>query len=60
MFIKNTGLSSDIAGSIDTICEHYGVTLLELTDTVTKVGSHPDTVGMAEIYAQLIDRLVTE
>ena len=60
VFIKNTGLSTDIAGSIDTICDHYGVTLLELTNTVTKAGNHPDAVGMAEIYAQLIDCLVTE
>lgn len=60
VFIKNTELSTGIADSIDVICSHYGVGLLELTSAVSKVGSHPDTVGMAEICAQLIYYLVTE
>ena len=58
VFIKNTGLSADLSASIDVICDHYGVSLLSLADTVQKVGGHPDTIGMTEICAQLISHLV--
>lgn len=57
VFIKNTGLSADLSASIDVICDHYGVSLLSLADTVQKVGGHPDTAGMTEICAQLISHL---
>lgn len=58
VFIKYTDLSSDISDSIDTICDHYGIDCLVLADTIQKAGGHPNTAGMADIAAQLIDHLV--
>ena len=57
VFIKNTGLTN-LGESIDTICAHYGVPVIELTDAVTKVNSHPNINGMLEIEAQVIDALL--
>ena len=58
VFIKYTGLSSDISNSIDTICEHYNVDCLSLKDTISKTSNHPNITGMADICAQLIDYLI--
>ena len=52
VFIMNTGLSAGISASIETICNHYDVDLLKLTN-IEKQGGHPSINGMAAIKDQL-------
>ena len=58
VFIEANRLSSDFKTSIGTICEHYGVPVVALTNAVSVVDGHPDTHGMAEVYAQVLDTVV--
>lgn len=53
IFIKNTGLSNDIGGSIDTICSHYLVQVISLNN-ITKAEGHPTKAGMQQIATQVI------
>lgn len=53
IFIKNTGLSSGISGSIDTICQHYGIEEIVLTN-IDKSSGHPTVTGMQQIASQII------
>ena len=58
IFIKPNQLSTDFKTSVDTVCEHYGVPVVTLTNAVSVVDGHPDTHGMAEVYAQVLDTVV--
>lgn len=53
VFILNNDLSSDINESTKTICEHYGIKILNLQN-ISKIGRHPDSAGMKQIADQLI------
>lgn len=52
IFIKNTGLGSSYSDSIDTICTHYSVPIIELSN-ITKTNGHPTAVGMEQISTQV-------
>lgn len=52
VFILNTGMSSDINTSIETICGHYSVPLLKLSN-IGKTDCHPNASGMTSISEQL-------
>ncbi len=51
--ILNSELSEGINESSRTICQHYNIPLIELTD-IEKKGGHPTTAGMQAICDQLI------
>lgn len=51
-FILNSELSDDINNSVHTICQHYGVTCIDLHD-VDKQRSHPSIAGMKAIAEQV-------
>lgn len=50
--ITNSELSSEITGSMATICKHYGIKNILLHD-IDKQGGHPSTKGMKSISEQL-------
>ncbi len=50
--ISNDGLRKEIPQSMQTICEHYGVTMIQLHD-IDKKNGHPTIKGMAEIAKQV-------
>lgn len=52
IFIVNTGLTSAIKTSIETICEHYSVPMIVLSD-ITKESGHPTNAGMQQISSQV-------
>lgn len=52
IFIINTGLTSEIKTSIDTICAHYSVPTITLS-SITKESGHPTNVGMQQISTQV-------
>ena len=52
VFILNTGLSAGINESIQTVCNHYGVGLLKLSD-IEKQEGHPSVNGMITIKNQI-------
>ena len=56
LFVLNTGLTSDINTSVETICEHYNVSLLKLTN-IDKQVNHPSKAGMISIKEQIINFL---
>ena len=47
-FILNTELKESINTSVKTICEHYGVPVIALTE-VEKISGHPSVKGMRQI-----------
>jgi hypothetical protein len=51
-FILNTGLKDEINTSVKTICEHYGVPVITLTE-VDKISGHPSVKGMRQIADQV-------
>lgn len=51
-FLLNDGLSSDINSSFKTICEHYGVPVIELKN-IHKISGHPSVEGMRQIADQV-------
>lgn len=57
-FILNSELSDDINRSTLTICEHYGVPVIQLHDIEKKAG-HPSIAGMKAIADQ-VDEFVTK
>ena len=50
--ISNDGLRKEIPQSMQTICDHYGVTMIQLHD-IDKKNGHPTIKGMAEIAKQV-------
>ena len=56
IFILNDGLKVSITESIKTICEHYSVDVLELSN-IQKSNKHPSIEGMKQIKEQLINFL---
>lgn len=52
IFIKNTGLGSAFSESIDTICEHYDVQVIAISN-IDKSDGHPTVTGMAQIANQV-------
>jgi beta-glucanase (GH16 family) len=59
VFIMNTGLNSGISESVETICNHYGVDLLKLSN-IEKQDGHPSINGMIAIKDQLCSMLNLE
>lgn len=53
IFMLNNGLDAGIVESTETICAHYGIPLLKLSD-INKQASHPNKAGMTQIAEQLI------
>jgi hypothetical protein len=53
VFMLNNGLSAGIVESTETICAHYNIPLLKLSD-INKQASHPSKAGMTQIADQLI------
>lgn len=51
-FILNTELKDEINISVKTICEHYGVPVITLTE-VDKISGHPSVKGMRQIADQV-------
>ena len=51
-FILNTELRDEINTSVKTICEHYGVPVITLTE-VDKISGHPSVKGMRQIADQV-------
>lgn len=56
LFMKCDWLSEEISTSIDTICEHYNVSIIYLHD-INIVNWHPDINGMTSIFLQTIDKI---
>ena len=55
-FISNDGLKPEITESMEEICKHYGVPLIQLKD-ISKTASHPNIEGMRQI-AEQIDKAI--
>ena len=51
-FILKTELKDEINTSVKTICEHYGVPVITLTE-VDKISGHPSVKGMRQIADQV-------
>ncbi len=51
-FISNNGLKDEITESVRTICDHYGVPVIQLED-IDKKNSHPSVSGMKQIADQV-------
>lgn len=51
-FLLNDGLSAEVTESSKTICEHYGVTCIEL-ENIDKKAGHPSVKGMQQIAEQV-------
>ncbi len=51
-FILNTELKKEINTSVKTICAHYGVPVITLTE-VDKISGHPSVKGMRQIADQV-------
>lgn len=55
-FILNSELSPEINESTATICDHYGINLIRLTD-IDKRAGHPTVLGMRQIAEQVAPHL---
>lgn len=55
-FILNTELRDEIAESAKTICQHYGITCIELKN-IDKQAGHPSIKGHAEIARQVAEAM---
>lgn len=51
-FVLNDDLRDEIDESVKTICAHYGVPVIELTD-INKLSGHPSVKGMRQIADQV-------
>ena len=51
--IINNGLKTEIVNGMKTVCEHYGVEVLQLQN-ISKTNNHPNIDGMEEIKNQII------
>lgn len=50
--ISNDGLKPEITGSMEQICKHYDVPMIQLHD-ISKTAGHPNVQGMMQIAEQL-------
>lgn len=50
--ISNDGLKPEITGSMEQICKHYDVPMIQLHD-ISKTAGHPNMQGMMQIAEQL-------
>lgn len=50
--IINNDLRADITESTKTICDHYGITYIQLKD-IDKISGHPSVKGMKAIAEQV-------
>ena len=55
-FISNDGLKPEITGSMEEICKHYNVPLIQLQG-ISKTSGHPNVEGMRQI-AEQIDKAI--
>ena len=55
-FISNNGLKPEITGSMEEICKHYNVPLIQLQG-ISKTSGHPNVEGMLQI-AEQIDKAI--
>lgn len=51
-FLLNSELKDEIDESVMTICEHYSIPCIELTD-IEKISGHPSVKGMEQIKVQI-------
>ena len=51
--IINDGLKTEIVNGMKTVCEHYGVEVIQLKN-ISKTNNHPNIDGMEEIKNQII------
>jgi lysophospholipase L1-like esterase len=56
LFVCNTDLTQAYTSSMKTVCQHYGVDYLELTN-INKQSGHPSILGMRQIATQIENRL---
>lgn len=50
--LSNDGLKTEVTSSMKTICEHYGVPMIQLKD-IDKKSGHPSVKGMQQIADQV-------
>ena len=55
-FVINDGLKEEITDGIKTICEKYGISVIELSG-IDKHNGHPEILGMKQIKEQIYDKL---
>lgn len=55
-YLLNDGLKDEINFSVRSICDHYGIDLIELHD-IDKINGHPSQKGMRQIATQITDHL---
>lgn len=55
-FISNTELKPEITNSMQTICQHYGIQMIQLKD-IEKQNGHPNVRGMQQIADQVVKAL---
>ena len=55
-FIINDGLSDDVTTSTTTICDHYGIEYIKLTN-IDKKNGHPSIKGMSQISEQILSKI---
>ncbi len=56
-YIVNDCLTPEIVESINTVCDHYKVPVIQLHD-IDKINMHPSVKGMQQIADQLTARIV--
>jgi hypothetical protein len=56
VFLLNDGLKPDINESVTTICQHYGVRCIRLSN-IHKLSGHPSVQGMTQIADQVIEAM---
>ena len=54
IYVLNSELKPEINEAVFAICEHYGVSLVELRD-IDKMNGHPTSIGMSQIKEQVKD-----
>ena len=55
-FILNDILKDDINTSVRTLCNRYGIKLIELKD-IDKISGHPSVKGMQQIADQVVSNM---
>lgn len=55
-FVLNTDLKNEINESVDTICAHYGISVVKLVD-IDKASGHPSVLGMRQIADQIANAI---
>ena len=57
IFMKYEGIDGEIGESIDTICKHYNIPVLVLSN-ISLTGWHPNVEGMYQIFMQVKDFII--